>query len=33
MYLNRRLRSQAVHDLNALNYRTQFVDYCTQFVD
>jgi hypothetical protein len=29
LYLNRRLRSQAIHDLNAVNYCTQIVDYCT----
>ena len=28
LYLNRRLRSQAIHDLNAVNYCTQIVDYC-----
>ena len=29
LYLNRRLRSQAIHDLKAVNYCTQIVDYCT----
>ncbi len=29
LYLNRRLRSQGIHNLNAVNYCTQIVDYCT----
>ena len=29
LYLNRRLRSQGVHDLNTVNHCTQIVDYCT----
>jgi hypothetical protein len=29
LYLNRRLRSQVIHDLNTVIYCTQIVDYCT----
>ena len=29
LYLNRRLHSQGIHDLHAVNYCTEIVDYCT----